>query len=82
MQESTDALPETDHGFDDDAEPDLRIALSRFTRHAACVTAATQAALASGVGIDASTRSCRYIVKSNVPFIAASESTSSSGDGD
>ena len=71
QQQSTAALPETDHGFDDDAEPDLRIAMSRFTRHAASITAAVCAALACGVGLDASARNCRYIIRSNVPFIGS-----------
>ena len=38
-----------DHGFTDEAEPDLRIAVSRFTRHASSVSAAAFAALGRGV---------------------------------
>jgi hypothetical protein len=60
----------TDHGFTDEASPDLRIAISRFTRHAACVSAAALAALGCGVGLDASAANCRFIIRGNVPFIA------------
>jgi len=64
------ADPSTDHGFDDEAEPDLRIAISRFTRHAACVSAAVLAALACGIGLDGSAANCRFAIRGNVPFIA------------
>jgi hypothetical protein len=64
------ASPTTDHGFTDEAAPDLRIAISRFTRHAACVSAAALAALGCGVGLDAAAKNCRFIIRGNVPFIA------------
>lgn len=54
----------------DEAEVDVRIAVSRFTRHYACVTLAALTALANGVGIDASAARCRYVIRGNIPFIA------------
>jgi hypothetical protein len=54
----------------DEAEVDVRIAVSRFTRHYACVTLAALTALANGVGLDASAARCRYVIRGNVPFIA------------
>ena len=60
-----------DHGFTDEAEPDLRIAVSRFTRHAASVSAAAFAALGRGVGLDVSASNVRFVIRGNVPFIAS-----------
>ena len=62
---------EGDHGFSDEAEPDLRIAVSRFTRHAASVSAAAFAALGRGVGLDVSASNVRFVIRGNVPFIAS-----------
>ncbi len=49
---------------------DLRIAVSRFTRHYSCVSLAAFTALANGVGIDVSAERCRYVIRANLPFIA------------
>ena len=54
----------------DEADVDVRIAVSRFTRHYACVSLAALTALANGVGIDASADRCRFVIRGNVPFIA------------
>jgi hypothetical protein len=71
---STQAPPsrsDGDHGFTDEAEPDLRIAVSRFTRHAASLSAAAFAALGRGVGLDVSASNVRFVMRGNVPFIAS-----------
>lgn len=54
----------------DEADVDVRIAVSRFTRHYACVSLAVLTALANGVGLDASAARCSFIIRGNVPFIS------------
>ncbi|MGH9245881.1 MAG: hypothetical protein ACRD29_16490 [Acidimicrobiales bacterium] len=55
----------------DDADVNLRIAVSRFTRHyPAAITAIALVGLANGVGIDLSAVRCRLIVRNNIPFLA------------
>lgn len=65
------ARSDGDHGFSDEAEPDLRIAVSRFTRHASSVSAAAFAALGRGVGLDVSASNVRFVIRGNVPFISS-----------
>lgn len=48
---------------------DLRLAVSRFTRHyTASLTAVAQAALARGVGLDLSPAHCRLVIWRDLPF--------------
>lgn len=69
------AQPYTADGLakpDDEADSDLRIAVSRFTRqYASSISAVALVALARGVGLDLSVRRCRVIIRSNIPFLVA-----------
>jgi Ferric iron reductase FhuF-like transporter len=57
---------------EDEADIDLRIAVSRFTRqYASSISAVALVALARGVGLDLSARQCNVIVRSNVPFLVS-----------
>jgi hypothetical protein len=57
---------------EDEADIDLRIAVSRFTRqYASSISAVALVALARGVGLDLSARRCNVIVRSNVPFLVS-----------
>jgi hypothetical protein len=55
---------------DDEADIDLRVAVSRFTRqYASSISAVALVALAHGVALDLSASKCRLIVRSNIPFL-------------
>lgn len=57
-----------------DADLDLRIAASRFTRHyVSSVSIAALVGLARGVGVDLAARRCTMVVRYNVPFLLALE---------
>jgi hypothetical protein len=57
---------------DDEADIDLRIAVSRFTRqYASSISAVALVALARGVGLNLSASRCTMIVRSNVPFLVS-----------
>lgn len=57
---------------EDDADVDLRIAVSRFTRqYSSSITGVALTALARGVGLDLSIERCNMIVRSNIPFLVS-----------
>jgi ferric iron reductase protein FhuF len=57
---------------EDEADIDLRIAVSRFTRqYASSISAVALVALARGVGLDLSAPRCNMIVRSNIPFLVS-----------
>jgi hypothetical protein len=55
---------------DGDADIDLRIAVSRFTRqYSSALSIVALVGLANGVALDVRPANCRFIVRSNVPFL-------------
>ena len=57
---------------EDEADVDLRIAVSRFTRqYSSSLTGVALTALARGVGLDLSIERCNMIVRSNIPFLVS-----------
>jgi hypothetical protein len=55
---------------DGEADLDLRIAVSRFTRHyVSSLSIAALVGLARGVGIDLAARRCTMVTRYNVPFV-------------